>query len=363
MVCPYFPFSKIIGVGYLSWVFPYSNQSDQIWVVKACGTWLFRALEVAKKYMSTTMLTNTQKLRCSRNPFHCGYISIHNTGWWFGCFFIFPYIGNNHPNWLIFFREVQTTNQNTYNWHCTSAFSFLFRIERPVVIRTPLVWRDDPPQKQLIFILSPTFKSASSESSNDRFKFLQLSSYISYCNFAFKWNSSQPSKNPHVHNLASPHPLHVFFSADSLGILHEIRRPWSSCRALPPWPGTSRRSRRSRRARDATVVTRTVKRVPRTDGGGAGWMENFGVFFFFDQLNRDYHDWFMTKGIHLHDYIHLYSWNDFKCDTLIRYGSFLKQWYPQMDGLQWKIPLKWMMTGGTPILGNPHMVLYIHFWR
>ena len=25
--------------------------------------------------------------------------------------FIFPYIGNNHPNWLIFFRWVQTTNQ------------------------------------------------------------------------------------------------------------------------------------------------------------------------------------------------------------------------------------------------------------
>ena len=26
-------------------------------------------------------------------------------------FFIFPYIGNNHPNWLMFFRGVQTTNQ------------------------------------------------------------------------------------------------------------------------------------------------------------------------------------------------------------------------------------------------------------
>ena len=25
--------------------------------------------------------------------------------------FIFPYIGNIHPNWLIFFRRVQTTNQ------------------------------------------------------------------------------------------------------------------------------------------------------------------------------------------------------------------------------------------------------------
>ena len=28
------------------------------------------------------------------------------SGWWFGTFFIFLYIGNNHPNWLIFFRGV-----------------------------------------------------------------------------------------------------------------------------------------------------------------------------------------------------------------------------------------------------------------
>ena len=28
--------------------------------------------------------------------------------WWFGTFFIVPYIGNNHPNWLIFFRGVET---------------------------------------------------------------------------------------------------------------------------------------------------------------------------------------------------------------------------------------------------------------
>ena len=35
-----------------------------------------------------------------------------NTGWWFGTFVIFPYIGNNNPNWLIYFRGVETTNQN-----------------------------------------------------------------------------------------------------------------------------------------------------------------------------------------------------------------------------------------------------------
>ena len=28
------------------------------------------------------------------------------SGWWFGTFFIFPYIGKNHPTWLICFRGV-----------------------------------------------------------------------------------------------------------------------------------------------------------------------------------------------------------------------------------------------------------------
>ena len=33
------------------------------------------------------------------------------SGWWSGTFFIFPYVGNNHPNKLIFFRGVETTDQ------------------------------------------------------------------------------------------------------------------------------------------------------------------------------------------------------------------------------------------------------------
>jgi hypothetical protein len=31
------------------------------------------------------------------------------SGWWFGTFFDFSHhIGNNHPNWLIFFKRVET---------------------------------------------------------------------------------------------------------------------------------------------------------------------------------------------------------------------------------------------------------------
>ena len=38
----------------------------------------------------------------------CGYDNNWLVVW---NFYIFPYIGNNHPNWLVFFRGVQTTNQ------------------------------------------------------------------------------------------------------------------------------------------------------------------------------------------------------------------------------------------------------------
>ena len=44
-------------------------------------------------------------------------VVITYSGWWFGTFFIFPYIGNNHPNWLIFFRGVaQPPTSNDSCW-------------------------------------------------------------------------------------------------------------------------------------------------------------------------------------------------------------------------------------------------------
>ena len=36
--------------------------------------------------------------------------------WWFGTFLIFPCIGNNHPNWLIFFRGVAQPPTRLFVW-------------------------------------------------------------------------------------------------------------------------------------------------------------------------------------------------------------------------------------------------------
>ena len=42
---------------------------------------------------------------------------------------------------------------------------------------------------------------------------------------------------------------------------------------------------------------------------------------------------------------------DYNNEIVDDYGNEV----PKMDGLQGKIRRKWMMTGGTPIFGNPHM--------
>ena len=38
------------------------------------------------------------------------------SGWWFGTFFIFPYIGNHHPNWLSYFSEGYVNHQPDTHW-------------------------------------------------------------------------------------------------------------------------------------------------------------------------------------------------------------------------------------------------------
>jgi hypothetical protein len=56
---------------------------------------------------------------------HGGCGILHLIG---GLELFFPYIGNNHPNWLIFFRGVETTNQDisTVN-HRWSSYKLSFR--------------------------------------------------------------------------------------------------------------------------------------------------------------------------------------------------------------------------------------------
>ena len=45
-----------------------------------------------------------------RFPFHFEQTQIWS-GWWFGTCFIFPYVGNNNPNWpFIFFRGLESTS-------------------------------------------------------------------------------------------------------------------------------------------------------------------------------------------------------------------------------------------------------------
>ena len=78
--------------------------SCEFWLVEQ--TWfeirLFRQSVGNRPEWNRTM----SNMLCEKN------LQQHRTihGWLFGSFFIFPYIGNNHPNWLIC-QRVETTNQ------------------------------------------------------------------------------------------------------------------------------------------------------------------------------------------------------------------------------------------------------------
>jgi hypothetical protein len=55
-------------------------------------------------------------------------------------FFIFPDIGKNHPNWLIFFRGVETTNQICIYTANTCKTYIRIYIYIYIVITSPKVW-------------------------------------------------------------------------------------------------------------------------------------------------------------------------------------------------------------------------------
>ena len=48
------------------------------------------------------------------------------SGWWFGTFYIFPYIRNNHPNWLIFFRGFKPPTRYQNHGVGDLGYKFLF---------------------------------------------------------------------------------------------------------------------------------------------------------------------------------------------------------------------------------------------
>ena len=61
----------------------------------------------------------------------------YTAGGWFGTFFVFPYSGDNHPNWLIFFRGVETTNQTDRQNPCYPENREMFLMADPAGLSAP----------------------------------------------------------------------------------------------------------------------------------------------------------------------------------------------------------------------------------
>ena len=124
------------------------------------------------------------------------------TGWWFGTCFIFPYIGNNHPNWPIFFRGVQTTNQKmliqwlTGTWGTTHSHAMIGG-----------EWSQSPGEK----LFATIWRSVqASEGAVGRWWEPWLSIFF--------------VEIPHTNSLYLPYLFHVFFPMKSWGSLRSASR-------------------------------------------------------------------------------------------------------------------------------------------
>ena len=110
-----------------------NNSNNYVSVYRGYVEWLMDLSEHIVDVGMTTQLGSTLQLRCCKGmlcpagqqawyaksmrkwPYkNCHLWLIYPSDWWFQTFFIFPYIGNNHPYWLIFFRGVETTNQHLW---------------------------------------------------------------------------------------------------------------------------------------------------------------------------------------------------------------------------------------------------------
>ena len=71
------------------------------------------------------------------------------SGWWFGTFFMFPYIGNSTPNWLICFRGVGIPPTSYHNLSYTAmSVSAVLPFSRRICSAARCL---DPPWKTMVF--------------------------------------------------------------------------------------------------------------------------------------------------------------------------------------------------------------------
>ena len=107
-------YAIILPIDYVSrWLKPPTRISCHFSPLVWPSNWKSGPLEAAYKFFGSATFAGWGLDPKSYNG--CVIFSIGKqgwvTGWSFGTFFILPYIGNNHPNWLILFGGVETTKQ------------------------------------------------------------------------------------------------------------------------------------------------------------------------------------------------------------------------------------------------------------
>ena len=86
-------------------------EMDIVWMIcllKLCwnqwfwGSTILRTTPILHHHRDDTSTWKVQRKNMSMS---ISLVFMRLSGWWFGTFFMFPYIGNNHPNWRSYFSE------------------------------------------------------------------------------------------------------------------------------------------------------------------------------------------------------------------------------------------------------------------
>ena len=94
--------------------------------VMTLGDWAVRSSTGGWLQVSIRKCYDLESFRATPIFFLGDSIFVYLVGGDWNMTFIFPYIGNNHPNWLIFFRGGQTTNQMVILCDCSQLCEELY---------------------------------------------------------------------------------------------------------------------------------------------------------------------------------------------------------------------------------------------
>ena len=102
---------------------PFGVTPYDYWNPQKYHGWVLQRPERSPRPLQPYLLRLDEVVRLGGQNHESNWSESCSAGWWFGTFYIFPYIGNNHPNWLSYFSEGWPNHQPEKGCSSVSGFA------------------------------------------------------------------------------------------------------------------------------------------------------------------------------------------------------------------------------------------------